>query len=374
MKMLYTNLCRVASSGPPRGIAASTLAALIKAAGLNEDLLARASYIEGLLGQTPGSIYKRPRPQFDAAREALDSGTPGNPIVEVLEAHGMSEKDIYQMVGYRDTGMFQALVWGAQKAMGGLQAIRGHSAEGIAQSIAAGISPLTLKWMKYGVGKGVFYWLGARAPSRVSLGGIVSIAGKEAFNRSLDIVRKTRKEETYAQSLSDGGEDEDSQAALRSVMRNPALQTDALQSSEVMVSLRENPEVLKTLDRAVTRKLRTPKQLAVWASILNNPDFLVLSARGVGIQSRSLARSVAEITGTEYTSSSEVTVRKIFNKNVLPAMQEALGDSDVAARLLRNRDLRELIEEATAPRMASLGGCLSSRVVRKYLSARGASQ
>ena len=146
MRSLYATLsllARHSSEGPARSLFAS----LFKAAGANEDLVARASYLEGLMGAPQNSLTRNPRQPFKAAYQAVlayPEGISGDPIVDALRGAGMGNKDIMKMVGDADQGVFESLVWGARKGMGRIPSFRGITPEGIAQALSVGVSPLTL--------------------------------------------------------------------------------------------------------------------------------------------------------------------------------------------------------------------------------------
>lgn len=338
-------LARVAPEGPFRSLFAS----LLRAASLREDLFARAMYLEGVMAYGPGALYKNPKAFLDPAREAFNSDSSDNPLVEALRYKlGMSDRDIGLMLGYKDTGIFQALIRGAQKGMGSLSNIRGLMPEDIASSIAAGISPVTLKSMKYGPNRGVFHYLGERAPSNTSIRGIVNVTEKEAFNRTLDIVRKTSPNKIYTVDFDSPlkGEDGESLSLAQLLADDTPLESASYQ--DLASAIFTDPWVMSVINNKVLEKLTTPNQIAVWNAIRQDPSLLIPSPSGMSVAGKALAKIVTQALGTPYTDrGSDVSVTKTFREKVLPAMSGALNDSDIAQRLLKNRAIAEIIAEAT---------------------------
>lgn len=337
MRAVTSNLLRIAARiGPADGPVGSLFGALVKAAGVLEDVHARASYLEGLLGFSPGAITRNERAVFDEARTALTSGTE-NRIVDTLRySYRMSEEDISRMVSARDTGLFDSLHNGVRSSIGS-QTFRGLMAEDVTMALLAGVSPVTNEPLKYGPGRGVFYWLGTRAISPLSLKGIKSVVYKEAHNRAADLIRGTRMEERNQADINApefaGIPDEE-----------PSGQTNFVDLARAIYA---DPWVMRTIDGLVQANLTTPTQEAVWQAILKDPDLLVVDPTGIGVQARALAVAVTKIMGVpNQGKSTEVSVGKTFRQRVLPAMVDALADSDIAKKLLRQRHILELIQEA----------------------------
>jgi len=362
---------RLLASRAPDGFLREFFSVLLRTAALNDDVVARASYIEGLLGSAPGSIARNPTPHFRAAREALASGA-SDPIADVLRAKFQKTGESALMVGDRDLGFYDSLIWGARRALDRHQAIRGLSAEDIASSLAIGVSPLTLKWIKYGPNKGVFYYLGTKAQGRpkLTIAGIKSIASKESFNRAMDIVRKTRQEEAWARSL-------DAPASSSGEAGGPTLgdmlvQEDPISSQhfvDLAARVLQNPEVTRLMNADMLRALKTPAQRAIWHVVRTNPDVLKITSKGIGVSPKELAQQVAEITRAEYKGkSSDVSARKTFLNKVLPAMQQVLSEGPVADLITRKREIMEIIQDATrgTARLASLQ--IVDNVARKFVS------
>ena len=345
MRSIKAGLLRMASEVAIKESPARVLfAALAKAAGMREDLFARTSYLEGLVGYSPGILLKDPGILADA-RSALATGQEDRLVDELRHTRGMSETDISRMLGSRDTGLFDALLSAASSVMSG--PVRGLDAEDIAMALAAGVSPLTGGPLKYGRGKGIFYWLGENAPGKVSLGGIKRIVFLEAKNRTKDVVRCTRSEERGQVSLDapiGTGEDV---YTLADILQSDG---DAGRASfiDLAAAIYQDPWVMGVIDSAVKANLGGPVQLAIWDAIRANPEFIKVTSNDIGVESRALAQEISKMTGAPYMGkSSDVSVGHIFRQKVWPAMKEAFEDSEVAARLLKNRHILEVIQDAT---------------------------
>jgi hypothetical protein len=290
-------------------------------------------------------------------------GLTGDPIVDALRESGMSDKDILIMVGDGDSGIFESLVWGARKGMGRIPSFRGITPEGVAQALSVGVSPLTLDSYSQYKGGGVFYWMGSRYQgSSLGVRGIISVLKNQAHQRTQDIVRKTRKEETYQMNLDaplGSGEGPSLRDLLGDSGTSRALQQEVAQ--DVLMA----PGTMKALDRAVRSRLTTDSQRNIWDAIRYNPDLLTIKSTGIGVLPRALAQQVSEETGSEYKGkSSDVSARKTFLNNVLPAMQDALTDPDVADRLMKNKAVLEVLEGASS--MGRSMRLSSSRVAFRF--------
>lgn len=345
MRFLQAGLNRLAASAP-EGPLRRLMASLAKAAGLQEDQFARASYLEGVMGYSPGTMTKTPRQTFGEIRQALIDGT-DNAIVSTLQYEkGMSSKDILAMVGNKDLGIFDALKWGAGKAMKGSGGIRGLTPEDIAMAIAAGISPLTGQHMKYGPGKGVFYWLGEKSPSQISVRGISSIVGKEAYNRALDVVRGARKEETFAVPLEKPVGRGESPLTLSEVISGGS-SIGRADFVDLAAAVYQDPWAMGIIDSNVRSNLRGPVQVAVWEAIKADPSLIIVSSNKIGVQNKALAEAMTQASGEPFSPESS---GKIFRERVLPAMVDSLDNPAIAGRLLKNREILEIMQEATQSR------------------------
>lgn len=320
----------------------SLVAALAKAAGSQEDLFARASYLEGLTGFSPGAIVGKERAFFPQALQALRSGEPNRLVDALRYEHGMSDKDIALMVGNRDTGLFASLVNGVSSVMSG-QTFRGLGAEDVAFPLAAGLSPLTGKPLKYGKGRGMFYWLGTKASPKISLRGIKSLAFKESKNRALDIIRGTRSEEQYQDTL-DAPAGDGEGLSLQEMISQPESAGRA-NFVDLAAAIYQDPWVMKVIDREVKSLLTTERQEAVWQAIRQDPSMLKITPKGIGTSNKDLAKAVSRITGDPFTRSLEVSTGKTFRTKVQPAMVEALADSQIAKKLLQKRHILETVQE-----------------------------
>jgi len=349
MRTVTAGLTRLALAAEQAQSPFRTLvAALALAAGIREDVFARGSFLEGLLGFSPGAIVGSERNFFPDAQDALRTGEP-NRIVDTLRYEkGMSDKDIALLVGNRDTGLFDSLMNGVKSVMGG-QSFRGLVGEDIVSSIAAGISPITGGPLKYGKGRGVFYWIGTKTPSKISLQGVRSVVFKESKNRALDIIRGTREEVKYPVSLDApiGGDDPMSPGSLS--LSQTLADPDSVGRAnfvDLAAAIYQDPWVMGIIDREVRSELTTPQQEAVWQAIRQDPSMLNITPQGIGTSNQDLAKAVAKITGVPYSRSLEVSSGKTFREKVQPAMVSALGDSEIAKKLLRKRHILEVVQES----------------------------
>lgn len=351
MISLKNPLMRMASAQPAESFFKTIFANMAREAGIQEDLFARASYIEGLLSAKPGSIAKNPRPVLQQISDALATGEE-NHIIEMLRSeYRMSDQDIAALVGFRDYDLFGALVQGATKAMPKGSA-RGLTPQDVAMSIASGLSPLTLKPLKYGPGRNVFYHLGVKARGKITIGGILAILRDEAYNRAFDIVRGTNRGESQSVSLDTpvGGGETDA------VIGDFIADEGSVGSNiDLVYAIFNDRAVLNVVDREIRSKLGGELQKAVWAAISSDPSMIEVSGGKVGVNNRALAAAISEMAGVPYSRSLEVSSGKQFREKVWPAFQSVVGDPAIVGPLLRNRDIQQIIFESTRsqPHMAS---------------------
>lgn len=351
MISLKNPLRKMASVQPADSFFRSVFANMAREAGIQEDLFARASYIEGLLGAKPGSISKTPRASLQKVSDALASGEEHHLISMLRTDYRMADQDIEALVGLRDFDLFGALVQGATKAMPRGSA-RGLTPQDVAMSIASGLSPLTLKPLRYGPGKNVFYHLGEKAHGKITIGGILAILREEAKNRAIDLVRGTNKGEATSESLEAPiGNGEDSSATLADFLADTS---NVSQNIELVYGIFKDRAVLSLVDREIRQQL-TATQAVVWAAIARNPLLIDIEGSKLGVDNRGLAAAISEMTGVPNTRSLEVSAGKIFRERVWPAFEDVVGNSAVTAPLLRNQDIQQLILESTRgqPYMAS---------------------
>jgi len=321
------------------------LAALSLLAGMREDKFARTSYLEGILGYSPGALIHDPEALKDAQLALLDNQE-GNKIVDALRhQRGMSDRDISLMLGQRDTGLFASLMNGILGVMP--TAVRGLEPEDIAMALSAGISPITGGPLKYGHGKGVFYHLGEYAPGKVSLMGIKRITAMEARNRALDVVRNKSKEQSTVSIDAPIGTGEDVYT-LADIIQGDT-QVSRADYIDLAAAIYHDPWIMNILDEAVRESLKTPAQLAIWNIIKANPEHIKVTADNIGLASQAgLAQEVSKALGTPYEGkTTDINVGSTFRNKVWPAMKDALSDDVVAQRLLKNHHILDIIQEAT---------------------------
>lgn len=344
MILLKNPLIRMASTNPAGGAFRSILAAMALEAGIMEDLFARASYIEGLTGEKPGSISKNPRPLFKSVSDALALGEVLPPIASsIQDIYRISDKDLAALFGFRDLDLFGALLRGATKAMPRGSA-RGITPEDVAMSIASGLSPLTYKPMKYGPGRNVFHYLGEKAHGSITIGGIAAILQAEAFNRATDIVRGTSKGEGQSISLNTPVGGDDSEAVIGDLLSDEGSTGNSL---DLLYAIFNDPAVLSVVNREMQSRLGGEMQKAVWNVVAVDPSIIEVSGGKVGVSNRALATAIAERAGLPYSRSLEVSAGKQFRDKVWPAFQEVVGDPSVLAPILRNHDIQQVIFDAT---------------------------
>lgn len=352
MISLKNPLMRMASAQPAESFFRSLCANMAREAGIQEDLFARASYIEGLTAAKPGSISKNPRPVLQELSDALATGEENHLIEMFRSEYRMSDQDIAALVGFRDYDLFGALVQGATKVMP-KGSSRGLTPQDVAMSIASGLSPLTLKpFTKYGPGRNVFYWLGEIAKGKITMGGILAILREEAAHRALDIVRGTNRGEGRSVSLDTpvGGGETD--AVIGDFIADEGSMGNNI---DLVYAIFNDRAVLNVVDREIRSRLGGDMQKAVWAAIASDPSMIEVSGGKVGVNNRALASSISERAGVPYSRSLEVSAGKQFREKVWPAFQEVVGDPAVVGPLLKNRDIQQIIYESTRgqPHMAS---------------------
>ena len=348
-------LLRMASSQPAESFFRGVYASMAVEAGIREDLFARASYIEGILGTKPGSLARNPRPALQEVADALATGEENHLVSMLRTDYRMDDQNLAALVGDRDFDLFGALVQGATKAMP-KGSVRGLTPQDVAMSIASGLSPLTLKPLKYGPGKNVFYHLGSKAHGKITMGGILAILRDEAFNRAFDIVRGTNKSENRSVSLDTpvGGGDTDA------VVGDFLADESSTNNVDLVYAIFNDTAVLAVVNRAMLGKLGGDLPKAVWTALIYDPSMIETSGGKIGVNNRALATLVSKNTGTPYSRSLEVLSGRYFREKVWPAFQEVVGDPALVGPLLKSRDIQEVIYEATRghARMARVSAVL----------------
>jgi hypothetical protein len=352
MRSIVAALVRLAAPLPEDSPFRPLFASLIRSANANYDKILRAMFVEGAMGHAPNSIASNPDPYFKPAIEALRSGEDNRLIEKLRYDLGMDDREIAKLLGNKDTGIYAACVKGAAAGMGGHSSLRGLMADGIVTSVVAGISPVTLKaFDKYGAGQGLFQWLGSRAPKGTTIRGIASVASKDVKNRAMDILRKTRKEEQWMSSIHEApsGQSDDGESSMsltELISEETAMPTANF--VDLAAAIYSDPWVMGLIDRGVKSKLTTDTQRAVWNAVRSDPSIIQVKPKSIGVSGRALARAVSKETGTEYNGkSSDVVAAKVFKTKILPAMQDALSDDNVSQRLVKNRQILDVIKEST---------------------------
>ena len=353
--MTASSLTRLA--GPnPTGIRL-LFATMARVANKEADKWARASYVEGLLGYSPGTLLGSNLAPFNEAALALESGEPNRVTEHLLYERSMSEKDARALLGDRDRDLMGALLAGIKSKMP--SAVRGLTPEGVAQAIAMGISPSTLERFPSYKGGNVFHHLGATNKGGVTLGGLTSVLRKHGANAAIDVVRRKELQDGGSLSLSDpalapvGLSNMDGpEAVLEDILAGDSAVTRA-DYIEMAESIFKNPAIMRVLDKEVRSYLGGPAQIAVWDVMRNNPQFIAVkgSPQGepvVGLgDGAGAAREFEKLTGTEV---SKQRIGQIWSRKVWPAMREAFRDSNVARTLLRSRQVMEVIDDETRRR------------------------
>jgi hypothetical protein len=354
MRLMFATLDRLATSQPTGlRILFATMAVVARA---DADRWARASYLEGLLGYSPGTFTNNIR-QLDEAEEAIDTGAPNRIAEALLYERGMSEAEAKALVGDRDRKLPEALMAGVSKYLPSGKSYRGQDAQDIAQWLLMGISPSTMKPFPQYKGGNMFYFLGTQAPAGLSMGGIARVVRDHAAKKTFDYIRGTTSID-LGLSLSDSGPasqgrgpTEGPESVLEDVLSGESAvsRADYITMAE---SIFQNPAIMRKLDQAVRQFLGGPGQIAVWEVVKENPNFIQVkgSAQGepvVGLDQEAAAKEVVKLTGQEI---SPQAVGKTWRTKVWPAMRTAFRDSDVARALLRNRQIMEIIDEETRRR------------------------
>ena len=358
------NFFRVASAAPKTSPLFRVFTAWAKMASAEEDQFLRLSYIEGALGYAPNSLTRKPAANLADARRAITEGNyESNPIAnKLVSGLDMSPAEALKFVSANDQQIWAGLVYAASRQMQPSGSIRGISAHAVVNSLAFGISPITGRWMKYGQGKGMMYWLGEQAFSGVTLEGMKSIAKKEVANRAKDLVRGTSSQDRDMLSL-----DAPAPGSEVGMMDTPAAILESLQdtggfSEDLASSILRYDSTMRVISNGVLAKLRTPTQKLVWEVIRDNPDLLTMagSEEGglkIGVQGRELAKMVAARTGQEYTGKSmDVVMSKVFREAVLPAMFSAIKSDDAVKELIRSREILQVIRQEVNRRPKNQGG------------------
>jgi hypothetical protein len=343
--MTAASLTRLA--GPqPTGLRI-LFASMARVANAEFDRFARISFLEGLLGYRPGSLYRN-RGAVDEALDAVVSGVGGNKIADsLLHEKGMSERDAAMLLGRRDTKLREALLAGIRSAMPS-EDIRGLTADGIAQDLSVGTSPLTGEPFPAWKGGNIFWHTGltAQDKTKVSLAGLASILKRRGYQKTIDIVDGTRKEELGSLYLDAPVGDAELGATLQDAVSGDSAITRA-DYVAMYEAVFKSPAIMRIVDKAVKQELGGPAQERVWEAVKRNPHLIILDEDGkIGIEKGKLAKEIERMFDV---SLSGTAVRNAWLK-VWPAMIRAFKDSEVARNLLRNREIMEIIEEETRRR------------------------
>lgn len=373
MRMMKARLARVSRTLPEGNLFRRLFANFSRVAGINEDMFARASFLEGILDLRPGTLSKVPRMSLQSFANDLEAGRDSTVISTLRDLYGMSSRDMALMFSARDLGMFDALTQGAARAMKGSGGFRGLEPEDISMSIAAGVSPLTGEAMKYGPGRNVFHYIAKNWKGRISLGGLARILQREAYNRALDVVRGTRAEDTFALPLDTPIGDEESSQALQDILVDQDPQFRSSYAGIIDAIFSDNG-VLGVVDDLVRKKLTGPLQGFVWTAISNDPSLINVDGSGkVGVKSRELAHEVSSLSGVPFNpgGSSEVAAGKTFREKVWPAFLSAMDEAQVVKSLLRSRHVMEIVQEATRNQHYMYARQnVAARVAARHISAK----
>lgn len=348
--MIATTLTHLA--GPrPTGLRV-LFASMARIANAALDRLARASYVEGLLGYRPGSIARN-MGMMDEALEAVRTRTGGNKIADaLLFDHRMSEKDAMRLLGTRDTQLKQALTRGVRMAVPrNIEALRGLTVDFMADEIADGISPITGKPFPAFKGGNIYWHTGSTAKGKtgITMGSIAKILEKRGFQKAQDILEGTRQEELGAMYLDAPIGDGEAGAVLHDAVGGDSAITRA-DYVTMYEAVFKSPAIMRAVDKAVKAALKGPAQERVWEVVKVNPDLIIIDEKGkIGVSSSGLAKAHAGMFGEEETAKPSV-LRRVWVDKVWPAMTRAFKDSEVARALLRKQEIREIIEEETRRR------------------------
>jgi len=340
MRHLIANALQALAGPSPTGIRV-LFAAMAREANLSlltdlgADRMARASFIEGLLGYKPGTLLRNPGILSEAAG-AIESDSE-NSIVSGLRSRGLSPKDIEALLGGRNTQLWLALFAGIRKGVP-QSGIRGLSQEGILTAIGMGISPLNNDPLPSFQGGNMFWHTGHTAKGSVSMGGLASILRKRGMQHALSILRGTSKaEQSQVQSDSPLGDDAGNLIGDTFSGESAVSRADYV---EMASAIFQDRRIMDALNRAMLPLLKGPSQEAVWDAVRENPHLIRINGDKVGID----ATELTQLLGGEVSAE---RVGQVWRQKVWPAMLEAFRDSGVAKSLLRNRQIMDIIEEET---------------------------
>lgn len=341
--MIGSSLLRIA--GPrPQGLRV-VFAAMAREADLAFDRMARASFLEGLLGYRPGALLKNPS-QLTEAAEAITSGGENRIADVLLYERKMDPGEAARLLGDRDTRLQEALMAGVRQVVPS-EGVRGLTSEGITNALAAGISPLTMDPYPAWKGGNIFWHTGHTAKGKVSMGSLASILTKRGKQKAIDILRGAQEQELGGYHLDAPIGDDEAGATL-----HDAVSGDSAISRADYIALYEaifkSPSIMAAVDKVVKAELKGPGQERVWDAVKLNPHLITINRDGrVGIEKAALAKEVERLFGEPISGTA---VRNTWVDKVWPAMLRAFKDSEVARRLLRKREVMEIIEEETRRR------------------------
>ena len=254
----------------------------LKLAAVRDDLAARASFIEVLMGQPAGSLVRLNRAPFVAASAALIEGGE-NDVLEALRGIGMPEVDIEKMVGLADTRLREAMLDEASKVVHQSGHGTGSSrvtAEEVVQSVMSGVKATTNEPVGQWNGHGIFYYAGVRARhrDRTTFNALRAYVKLVTNRAAQDVLRAAQKVEGVRTKRIDDREEQQHSSGGPGQLKPDAdrwmTQTERPSSTDLggrAHAFFHDPSIRRELDVAVRRRLvGKPIHLAIWQAILEN--------------------------------------------------------------------------------------------------------
>jgi hypothetical protein len=374
---------RVAAAAPEGHYFRTLFANMAKQAGNQLDMFARGSFLDGLIGDEPlrgGGIGDQPRAHFKTAREAIETDNMAQSVAgELLMGLGLSERQALEWVSERNLGLYDMLIQGANSKWKG-EFHRGIDADGIASSLASGISPLTGKLLSFqGEKPAAYFWSLGRQAAKMRKPRTVANAKGFAFKKgaqmATDIWRGDVKEQGMVQlDAPVPSAAVDSSQSLLDILQGEFADDPAKFTMGLGRSILEFENSFKILDPYVREGLQNPRseaasfrvhegravpptEVEIWEALMANPDHITVkthSSQGDGparhevkIEAKDLAKKILRRRGLPSDTPVKSWEKRVHDaaRKIDKAMRAAFGREEVAREFSRSSDIKEVMSQ-----------------------------
>jgi len=379
---------RVAEGAPEGHYFRTLFASIAKQAGNQLDMFARGSFLDGLVGDTPlrgGGIGDNPKVHFKTAREAIEAGNMAQSVAgELRLGLGLTERQALEWVSERNLGLYDMLIAGANSKWKG-EFHRGISADGVASSLAAGISPLTGKLLSFqGEKPAAYFWSLGRQAAKMrkprTVGNAKGLAFKKGAQMATDIWRGDVKEQGMVQlDAPVPGSGVDSSQGLLEILQGEFADDPAKFTMGLGRSILEFEDSFNILDPYVREGLQNPRseaasfrvhedravpptEVEIWETLMANPDHIAVKTHAsqgdrparheVKIEAKDLVKKLLNRRGYPSSHESVRNPPKSWQKRVHDAarkidkaMRAAFSREEVANEFSRSSDIKEVMSQ-----------------------------